>query len=93
MLLNRKEKEKLVIKLAEEGKTTRAIAKNVHISLKDTGDIIRKHTGDEIRDQDQVKKPTLESMAFTMFKEDKSNVDVAISLNLPAVDVYFCLFY
>lgn len=87
MLLSRKEKEKVVIRLAQEGKTTRAIAKEVHISLKDIGNIIRKHTGDDDHDQDQVKKPTLESQAFKMFKEGKSNVDVAIYLNLPAQDV------
>ena len=46
MLITRKEKEKLVLKLAEEGKTTRDIAKEVHISLKDIGKIIRKATGD-----------------------------------------------
>jgi DNA-binding NarL/FixJ family response regulator len=39
MLITRTEKEKLVIKLAEEGKTTRQIAKEVHISLKDIGKI------------------------------------------------------
>jgi predicted transcriptional regulator len=88
-LLSRKEKEKLVVRLAQEGKTTREIAKEVHISLKDIGNIIRKHSGDEDndQDQDQVKKPTLESRAFKMFKEGKSNVDVAIYLNLPAQDV------
>ena len=42
-----KGKEKLVIKkLANEGKTTRVIAKIVHISLKDIGKIINKETGD-----------------------------------------------
>jgi transposase len=42
LLLSRKEKEGLVIKLAREGKTTREIAKIVHISLKDIGEILRK---------------------------------------------------
>jgi len=46
MLIPKTEKEQLVIKLAEEGKTTREIAKEVHISLKDIGKIIRKATGD-----------------------------------------------
>ena len=32
----------MVIKLAKEGKTTREIAKIVHISLKNIGEIIRK---------------------------------------------------
>ena len=47
MLVSRKEKEKLVIQLAHEGKTTREIAKQVHISLRDIGTIIRKETGDD----------------------------------------------
>jgi transposase len=50
LLLNRKEKEKLVIQLAHEGKTTREIAKQVHISLRDIGTIIRKETGDDKED-------------------------------------------
>ena len=50
LLVSRKEKEKMVIKLANEGKTTREIAKEVHISLKDIGKIIRKETGDDESD-------------------------------------------
>ena len=46
LLLSRKEKEKLVIKLAQEGKTTKEIAKQVHISLRDIGKIQHKLTGD-----------------------------------------------
>jgi DNA-directed RNA polymerase specialized sigma subunit len=43
LLTNRKEKEKQVIKLvAEEGKTTREISKEVHISSKDIGKIFEK---------------------------------------------------
>jgi transposase len=45
ILISRKEKGKIVIKLAEEGKTTREIAKEVHLSLKDIGKIIRKARG------------------------------------------------
>ena len=47
MLISRTEKEKLVIHLAHEGKTTREIAKHVHISLRDIGTIIHKETGDD----------------------------------------------
>ena len=46
MLLSRKEKEKLVINLTQEGKTTREIAKQAHISLRDIGKIQHKLTGD-----------------------------------------------
>jgi hypothetical protein len=51
MLIGRKEKEKLVIQLAHEGKTTREIAKQVHISLRDIGIIVRKETGDDKNDE------------------------------------------
>ena len=47
MLISKKEKEKLVIQLAHEGKTTREIAKQVHISLRDIGTIIHKETGED----------------------------------------------
>ena len=46
LLVSRKEKEQLVIKLAQEGKTTREIAKQVHVSLRDIGKIQHKLTGD-----------------------------------------------
>jgi DNA-binding NarL/FixJ family response regulator len=45
-LLSRKEKEKLVIKLANEGKLTWDIAKEVYISLKNISKIIHKVTDD-----------------------------------------------
>ena len=41
LILNRKEKEKMVIKLAEEGKTTMEIAKEVRISLRSIGQILK----------------------------------------------------
>jgi len=47
LLLSRKEKENLVIKLTQEGKTTREIAKQVHVSLRDIGKIQHKLTGNE----------------------------------------------
>ena len=46
LLLSRKEKENLVIKLTQEGKT-REIAKQVHVSLRDIGKIQHKLTGNE----------------------------------------------
>lgn len=56
MLLSRSEKEKLVIKLAEEGATTREIAQLVHMSLKDIGYILRKHTRDYEKDSERIKR-------------------------------------
>jgi DNA-binding CsgD family transcriptional regulator len=87
LLLSRKEKEKMVIRLAKEGKTTREIAKVVHMSLKDIGKILRKITGDE--------DPKLEServrrqlnlsdyaKAFQMFMQNKSLPEIIVSLDI-----------
>jgi transcriptional antiterminator len=95
MLLTRQEKEKLVLKLAEEGRTTRDIAKEVHISLKDIGKIIRKETGDDdiIEREKQKQEAEKEKLkrqkslspyarAFQMFKDKLSLADVAIELDI-----------
>ena len=94
MLISRKEKEKLVIKLANEGKTTREIAKAVHISLKDIGKILRKITGDdespaekekeEEKKQKWIKSLSYYAQAFVMFRDKKSLVDAAIEIDQEA---------
>ena len=84
LLLSRKEKEKLVIKLAQEGKTTREIAKQVHISLRDIGKIQHKLTGDnddlfereQQKQEEEKEKQKRKSLspyarAFQMFKDKK----------------------
>ena len=85
VILKRDEKEKLVIQLAEAGKTTRHIAQVAHISLKDIGTIIRKHTGEDSDCQGGSK--SLYSRAFRLFKEGKSLVDIAITLDIETDEV------
>ncbi len=91
LLLTKKQKEKLVIKLAEEGKTTRDIAKEVHISLKDIGKIIHKATDDDSdlieKEQELEKQKRLKSLspyarAFQMFNDEVPLTDVAIELDI-----------
>ena len=105
MLISRKEKEKLVIQLAHEGKTTREIAKHVHISLRDIGTIIRKETGDdelattekqkvdelkkEKEKQERLKYLSTYAKSFQMFKDRKPFEDVAIELDLDTDTVLF----
>jgi hypothetical protein len=87
----------MVIRLAKEGKTTREIAKIVHMSLKDIGKILRKITGDE--------DPKLESerlkrqlnlsdyaLAFQMFMQDKSLPEIIVSLDIDVqtAQAYYC---
>lgn len=89
LLLSKKEKEQMVIKLAQEGKTTREIAKIVHMSLKDIGEIIRKFTGDHKdsksnKIEDDKKKLSPCNQAFQIFREKKPLTEVAITLDLDA---------
>ncbi|MDQ4073155.1 MAG: hypothetical protein M3162_02495 [Thermoproteota archaeon] len=85
MLLSRKQKEEMVILLAEKGWTTRMIAREVHISLKDIGLILKRYTGEEI--EPPADKMSTTSKAFKMFQEGKDHVTVAIALNIEADEV------
>jgi transposase len=94
MLLSRREKERMVVKLAEEGRTTREIAKEVHISLKSIGKILNKVTGDDIANheaerQSRLKKLSPYAQAFSMFKKGLPLADVAIELDLETDTVLY----
>ena len=95
LLLSRKEKEKRVIQLAKAGRTTRQIAQDVHVSLRDIGRIIARETGDcqsierekhqqedEKEKQNKWKSMSVYSKAFQMFKDKRTLADVAIELDL-----------
>ena len=47
VILNRRDKEQLVIKLHQEGKTIREIASAAHMSFTDIGSIIRRTDGQD----------------------------------------------
>jgi hypothetical protein len=87
VILTRKEKESLVIKLAEQGKTTRDIAQSAHVSLKDIGKIIRRHTGEDDGIEYQDQGLSINSRAFKLFKEGKNLVDIAIALDIDTDEV------
>ena len=96
LLLSKKEKEKIVIKLAEEGKTTREIAKLAHLSLREIGAIIRRATGDldlevekkanteEQQRIEKLKKASPYAKAFHMFREGRPLSQVVVELDLKA---------
>jgi hypothetical protein len=87
VILTRKEKESLVIKLAEEGKTTRYIAEKAHVSLKDIGTILRRYTGEEEESPYREKGLSMCTRAFRLFKEGKNLVDTAIALDMETDEV------
>jgi hypothetical protein len=91
VVLNKKEKEELVIKLLNEGKTTREIAQLAHVSLRDIGSITRKAAGDddipdageeELVQNRKLTDKSYYAQSFQMFKEGKSLIDAVIELDL-----------
>ncbi|CAN5707758.1 hypothetical protein BH23THE1_BH23THE1_17450 [soil metagenome] len=79
MVLSKKEKKKLVIKMLEDGYTTRQIAKEVRISPRDIGIISR-----EYNHEPEPKPPKSDhARAFQLFDKGKNLIQVSIALDLP----------
>jgi hypothetical protein len=80
-MLTRQEKERLVIELYNQGKTIREISKEVRISFRDIGAILRKESGEEQNEkQSSLLSPS--SRAYSLFSEGKAPIEVAIALDL-----------
>jgi hypothetical protein len=88
-VLNKKEKEELVIKLHQENKTISQIAEIVHMSFKDIGTIIRRikdHDNDEYIDT-KLRNKSKETKALWLFEQKKRPTDVAIELDISYSEV------
>jgi DNA-binding CsgD family transcriptional regulator len=84
--MNREEREEHLILLYKEGRTFKDIAKEMHMSFRDIGAIIKKAKLEAERERgyttdEEPKSP--EAQAFKMFSEGKSPVEVAIALDEP----------
>ena len=93
IVLNKFEKEKRVLELHLQGKTIRDTAKEVHMSFKDIGRIIKTYEKQavialkekpESNSSNIKKKPPISTQAFKLFHEGKKLTDVAIELEIPA---------
>jgi hypothetical protein len=85
-VLNRQNKEHLVIELYRQGKTIREIASVAHLSFSDIGSIIRIIDGRDDVTKD-VKNKSKDTQALYLFSTDKKPVDVAIELDVSASEV------
>ena len=91
--MNREEKEQYVIQLYKENKSTREIAKLVHMSFRNIGAIIKKAKFEAdgerrpLKEDDDIKSKSKTTQAIKLFSELKSPVEVAIALDLPANQV------
>jgi hypothetical protein len=82
-VLTRQEKEKLVIDLYNQGMTIRDIAKELRISFRDIGVILKRASG-EIEEKQEKETASLSpsAQAYRLFSEGKPPIEVAIALNL-----------
>jgi hypothetical protein len=91
-ILNRRDKEQLVIELHSQGKTIRQIAATAHLSFTDIGNIIKKIDGREIEDEivgnKDVKNKSRETKALWLFSNGKKPIEVAVELDLTAAETH-----
>jgi hypothetical protein len=80
-MLTRQEKERLVIELYNQGKTIRDIAREVRISFRDIGLILKKVYGEKEEKQER-KQSSPSSQAYKLFSVGKTPIKVAIALDL-----------
>jgi hypothetical protein len=89
--MNRAEKEQYVIRLYKENKSTREIAKLMHMSFRDIGVIIKKvklaADGESGSLEEDIKSKSKTTQAIKLFSELSTPVEVAIALDLPTAQV------
>jgi chromosome segregation ATPase len=85
-VLNKHDKEQLVIKLNQEGRTIREIASTAHMSFGDIKKIIQRVNGEV--DKIDLGNKSKSTQALYLFKTGKKPLEVAIELDLPESEVY-----
>jgi hypothetical protein len=83
--LNKYDKEQIVIKLHQEGKTIRDMASAAHMSFSDIGKIMKRIDG-RANDTD-LRSKTKATQALHMFNNGKKPIDVAIELDISYSEV------
>jgi hypothetical protein len=81
-MLTRQEREQFVIDLYNQGKTIRDIAKEVRMSFRDIGTILKKASGEMEEKQDIKESLSPSNKAYRLFSKGKTPIQVAITLNL-----------
>jgi transposase len=86
VVLNKKEKEKLVTKLYQDGQPIREIARQTHLSFGSIGKIIRTINNDDTNSNNCSSK-SKSTKALYLFKSGKKPIEVAIELDISASEV------
>jgi uncharacterized coiled-coil protein SlyX len=91
--MNREEKEQYVIQLYKENKSTREIAKIMHMSFRNIGAITKKvkleadRGRGQLEEDEDIKSKSKITQAIKLFSELKTPVEVVIALDLPSDQV------
>ena len=90
-VLNKYDKEQLVIELHSQGRTIREIAATARLSFTDIGAIIRKIDGrdndDGVEVNKDIKNKSKDTQALFLFSSGKKPIDVSIELDSSASEV------
>jgi hypothetical protein len=87
-VLNKYDKEQLVVELYRAGKTMREIASAVHMSFGDIGKIIKRTDGHTVSDiSTNLSNKSKETKALWLFEQKKRPIAVAVELDIPYGEV------
>jgi hypothetical protein len=92
-MLTRQVKERLVLEQYNQGKTIRDIAKELRMSFRDIGAILKKASAEENENgqttykMEQHPALSVSAQSYKLFSEGKTPVEVAVSLNLTQPEV------
>jgi transposase len=100
-ILNRRERERLVLDLYNQGKTIREIAKEARMSFRDIGVILNKaveeksegskeeqdNNNSKNHNQENEQHLSISAQAYKLFSDRKTPIEVAIELNLRESEV------
>jgi hypothetical protein len=84
---SRKQKEKRIMNLHNEGYSIRDIAKQEHMSFRDIGTIVQREQQSQEATERQIQQAHIASQAYSLFLKGKSPIEVAIELKLRQPDV------
>jgi hypothetical protein len=84
-MVTRVEKENSVVELHKQGKGSKDIARNVHMSFSDIGKILQKNFPEEYPDKTPVL--SIETQVLKLFSEGKTLVEIAMLLDVKPEDV------
>ena len=78
-ILTRQERERLVLDLYNQGKTTRKIAKIERMSIRDISPTLKEEESKRQKHKDQQQQEELFAKTYELFSEGKRPVEVSIS--------------